>query len=236
MEAKKAKDEIVKRLGIRETTFYTWLRRYGEILEREGIIKFTRKGKRKETAEIDVERFIEFIKKRGEQPKETIKWEHLFVSELENFLTEESSKGNFIVLKNPTILEKEKFSFDFVCLFPSAVVTFYSRSSFTAKEFFSYLSKLLFLQEKLKKPNLYHFAFYITKNKIDESSIEILLELKKEELKVATYVCYTNKNVKCCTEKFKKDFLKLEELLSENTNSEKEEEIFKNKPHVFKCS
>jgi len=237
MEAKKAREEIVKKLRVRETTFYTWLRRYGDILEKEGIIKYTRKGKKKELAEVDVERFIEFIERRGEKPKDTIKREHLFIKALEDFLVEESNKGNFVVLKNPTLIEqKEEFSFDFICIFPSAIITFYSRSSFVAKEFLDYLSKLLSLQEKLKGLSLYHFVFYITKTKIDESSIEVLLKMKKENLKIAVYVCYTDENIRCCIERFKEHIYHLEDFIyGQSPLLNTEDMIFTDEPHILNC-
>lgn len=68
-----AREEIVRRYGISPSTFHTWISRYRETLEKEGVIKTEQKGLKKEVVEVEIEKFTKFFKEKLEKKEKKSK-------------------------------------------------------------------------------------------------------------------------------------------------------------------
>lgn len=66
-ELEEKKKQIISELGVEEATFYTWITRYGDILEKLGAVKFERGEKSRRIKDVDVTAFIKFIRQRRPQ-------------------------------------------------------------------------------------------------------------------------------------------------------------------------
>lgn len=86
MDLKEKIDKILKELDAKESTFYTWITRYGDFLEKIGAVKFARSTeKQRRIEDIDVEKFIAFIKRRDLQRMERAHEIELLIEEIESF-------------------------------------------------------------------------------------------------------------------------------------------------------
>jgi len=234
MDVSKAKEEIIKRLGVKESTFYTWLRRYGDVLEREGIVKFAEKGDRKTLIEVDVEKFIEFIKKRSKSPKESFRVEETVIKKVEEYLSKKKGSDIFIIESPKILYDVNKiFSSDFIIIAnpkrisPSKLFICEINYSPKAEEFLYFLHKVKDLEGKIPFEIKGYYCI-ITDKEIDTSMYRILLDLKDKSLDVAVIICKFKdiENLECCAEKFSL-------VISEK--------IFSLKPHkdnleVFNCT
>jgi len=208
MDVNRAKEEIIERLGVKESTFYTWLRRYGEILEREGIVKFAEKGDRKTLVEIDVERFIEFIKNRSKSPKVSFKVEEIVIKTIEERLMTE----DVIIIDSPKIFyDYGKFFFpDFIVLSGNNMFIYEIKYSPKAEDFLYFLYELKNLREKLPFEIKGCYCI-VTDKEIDSSIYKILLDLKSKRIDVNVLICkFKDLNrLKKCAEKFSLPVLKM---------------------------
>lgn len=209
MDVNKAKEEIIKKLGVKESTFYTWLRRYGDIFERERIVKFTEKRDKKTLVEIDVERFIEFIKKRSKSPKESFRVEETIIKKVQECLSKKEGYNIFIV-DSPRIL------YDVNKIFTSDIIIIENPKRISPKLFIYEINyspradKFLYFLHKLKELKgkipfeLRGCYCIITDKEIDTSMYKILLDLKDKSLDVNVIICMFKdiENLECCAEKF----------------------------------
>ena len=214
MDVNKAKEEIVKRLGVKESTFYTWLRRYGDILEREGIVKFAEKGDRKTLVEIDVERFIEFIKKRSKSPKVSFRVEETVIKKVEAYLKKELESA--VIIDSPKIIYDldKTFSPDFIVIKGDNLFIYEIKYTPKAEQFMYFLHNMGKLKEKLPFEYVEGYYCIVTDKEIDTSMYKILLDLRDKSIDVSVAICKFKsiENLECCAKKFSLPILSIFEL------------------------